>query len=47
MSDLKYKYHELIAINSNIKLTLIREARKTEAPLKKKKKQETSSLHNE
>lgn len=28
MSDLKYKYHELIAINSNIKLTLIREARK-------------------
>lgn len=31
------KYHELIAINSNIKLKLIREARKTEAPLKKKK----------
>lgn len=30
------KYHELIAINSNIKLKLIREARKTEAPLKKK-----------
>lgn len=30
------KYHELIAINSNIKLKLIREARKTEAPSKKK-----------
>lgn len=30
------KYHELIAINSNIKLKLIREARNTEAPLKKK-----------
>lgn len=38
------KYHELIAINSNIKLKLIREARKTEAPLNKKKKNKRCHL---